>query len=61
MIVNGTPVVSESNLQNTVADSSCYAESLALHRAVREVMNMHNFFERLNIKLMHPTIDLKDN
>lgn len=61
IMMNGAPINARSVLQKITADSSCYAETIALHSAVKETMAMRNLFEKLQMKLTEPTLVLEDN
>jgi hypothetical protein len=61
ILMNGGTIYAKSGAQATVADSSAYAELIAMHHSVKETMAFRNTFERMGMLPNNPTKTFQDN
>ena len=58
----GSPIVTQSHYQPTIAQSSCEAEYMAMSSALKEILHFINLFEEIKIlKLETPVVIHVDN
>jgi len=61
ILMNGGAIFAKSGVQATVADSSAYAELIAMHTSVKETMAFRNTYERMGMLKNRPTKVFQDN
>jgi len=61
ILMNGGTIYAKSGIQATVADSSAYAELIAMHHSVKETMAFRNTYERMGMLPTQPTKIFQDN
>jgi len=61
IMMNGGTIYAKSGVQSTVADSSAYAELIAMHQSVKETMAFRNTYQALGLPTENPTKIFQDN
>ena len=61
VLMNGAVIYAKSGVQATVADSSAYAELIAMHHSVKETMAFRNTYEKMGMLPTKPTKIFQDN
>ena len=61
ILMNGGTIYAKSGVQTSVADSSAYAELIAMHSSVKETMAYRNTYEKMGMLPTHPTKIFQDN